>query len=106
MSQSLSSEWLNREGAQDITLFAFRDSRFAIRFGIRGFRDSRIQGFRDWRFGISIGIRIVASIVIVEDDPDISDLIAHYLQKAGHEVTRLTTGTRSCHDFGRRFLIS
>jgi DNA-binding response OmpR family regulator len=35
----------------------------------------------------------VASIVVVEDDPDISDLIAHYLQKAGHDVTRLTTGT-------------
>ena len=35
----------------------------------------------------------MASILIVEDDPDISDLIAHYLQRAGHEVTRLTTGT-------------
>jgi DNA-binding response OmpR family regulator len=35
----------------------------------------------------------VASIVVVEDDPDISDLIAHYLQRAGHDVTRLTTGT-------------
>ena len=35
----------------------------------------------------------MASIVVVEDDPDISDLIAHYLQKAGHDVTRLTTGT-------------
>jgi len=35
----------------------------------------------------------VASIVVVEDDPDISDLLAHYLQRAGHDVTRLTTGT-------------
>jgi DNA-binding response OmpR family regulator len=34
----------------------------------------------------------LASILIVEDDPDISDLIAHYLQRAGHEVTRLTSG--------------
>jgi len=33
------------------------------------------------------------SILIVEDDPDISDLIAHYLQRAGHEVTRLTSGS-------------
>jgi DNA-binding response OmpR family regulator len=35
----------------------------------------------------------LASIVIVEDDPDISDLIAHYLQRAGHDVTRLTSGS-------------
>ena len=35
----------------------------------------------------------MAAIVVVEDDPDISDLIAHYLQRAGHEVTRLTAGT-------------
>jgi two-component system alkaline phosphatase synthesis response regulator PhoP len=35
----------------------------------------------------------LAAIVVVEDDPDISDLIAHYLQRAGHDVTRLTTGT-------------
>ena len=33
------------------------------------------------------------SIVVVEDDPDISDLIVHYLQKAGHEVVRLASGT-------------
>ena len=33
------------------------------------------------------------SILIVEDDPDISDLIAHYLQRAGHEVSRLTSGS-------------
>jgi len=35
----------------------------------------------------------LAHILIVEDDPDISDLIAHYLQRAGHEVARLTSGT-------------
>ena len=35
----------------------------------------------------------MASILIVEDDPDISDLIAHYLQRAGHEVSRLTSGS-------------
>ncbi len=32
------------------------------------------------------------SILIVEDDQDISELIAHYLEKAGHKVTRLTSG--------------
>src|SRR6185503_6110471 len=35
----------------------------------------------------------MASIFVVEDDPDIADLIAHYLQKAGHAVRRLTSGT-------------
>ena len=35
----------------------------------------------------------MAAILIVEDDPDISNLIAHYLQRAGHEVTRLTSGS-------------
>ena len=30
--------------------------------------------------------------IIVEDDPDIGQLIAHYLQKAGFEPTLLTTG--------------
>ena len=35
----------------------------------------------------------MASIFVVEDDPDIADLIAHYLQRAGHAVTRLTSGT-------------
>jgi len=35
----------------------------------------------------------MASIFVVEDDPDIADLIAHYLQKAGHAVKRLTSGT-------------
>jgi DNA-binding response OmpR family regulator len=36
----------------------------------------------------------VPSILIVEDDPDIANLIAHYLEKAGHEVKRLTSGTQ------------
>jgi DNA-binding response OmpR family regulator len=35
----------------------------------------------------------MASIFVVEDDPDIADLIAHYLQKAGHAVKRLASGT-------------
>lgn len=35
----------------------------------------------------------MAAILIVEDDPDISNLIAHYLQRAGHAVTRLTSGS-------------
>jgi len=34
----------------------------------------------------------VARILVVEDSADISDLIAHYLQQAGHEVDRLSTG--------------
>jgi DNA-binding response OmpR family regulator len=36
----------------------------------------------------------VSSILVVEDDPDIANLIAHYLEKAGHEVKRLTSGTQ------------
>jgi len=36
----------------------------------------------------------MSSILIVEDDPDIANLIAHYLEKAGHEITRLTSGTQ------------
>jgi two-component system, OmpR family, alkaline phosphatase synthesis response regulator PhoP len=36
----------------------------------------------------------MSSILIVEDDPDIASLIAHYLEKAGHEVKRLTSGTQ------------
>jgi DNA-binding response OmpR family regulator len=35
----------------------------------------------------------LSQILIVEDDPDIAQLIEHYLQKAGHEVTRMATGT-------------
>jgi DNA-binding response OmpR family regulator len=34
----------------------------------------------------------VARILVVEDSADIADLIAHYLQQAGHEVDRLSTG--------------
>jgi DNA-binding response OmpR family regulator len=34
----------------------------------------------------------VARILVVEDSTDIADLIAHYLQRSGHEVERLTTG--------------
>ena len=32
------------------------------------------------------------SILVVEDDRDISDLIAHYLQRAGHQVQQLAHG--------------
>jgi len=35
----------------------------------------------------------VSSILVVEDDTDIANLIAHYLEKAGYEVKRLTSGT-------------
>jgi DNA-binding response OmpR family regulator len=35
----------------------------------------------------------MASILIVEDDDDIAGLIAHYLQKAGHRVQRLVSGS-------------
>ena len=35
----------------------------------------------------------MSSILVVEDDPDIADLIAHYLGKAGHEVKRLSSGS-------------
>src|SRR5688500_11233605 len=31
-------------------------------------------------------------ILVVEDDPDIAELIAHYLQRAGHQVERLAHG--------------
>jgi DNA-binding response OmpR family regulator len=31
-------------------------------------------------------------ILIVEDDPDIAELLAHYLQRAGHTVDRLSSG--------------
>jgi DNA-binding response OmpR family regulator len=34
----------------------------------------------------------MARILVVEDDPDISELIAHYLTRAGHHVDRLTHG--------------
>ena len=32
-------------------------------------------------------------ILIVEDDPDIAELIALYLQKAGHRTELVTSGT-------------
>jgi DNA-binding response OmpR family regulator len=35
----------------------------------------------------------VSHILIVEDDKDIADLIAHYLQKAGHAVDMAASGT-------------
>jgi DNA-binding response OmpR family regulator len=35
----------------------------------------------------------LSSILVVEDDPDIADLIAHFLGKAGHEVKRLSSGS-------------
>jgi two-component system alkaline phosphatase synthesis response regulator PhoP len=35
----------------------------------------------------------VSSILVVEDDPDIADLIGHYLGKAGHHVKRLSSGS-------------
>jgi len=36
---------------------------------------------------------ILSKILVVEDDPDIGGLIEHYLEKAGHQVTRIVTGT-------------
>ena len=35
----------------------------------------------------------MSSILIVEDDADIAQLIEHYLRKAGHEVERLSSGS-------------
>jgi DNA-binding response OmpR family regulator len=35
---------------------------------------------------------ILSHILVVEDDPDIAELIEHYLEKAGHDVTRLASG--------------
>jgi DNA-binding response OmpR family regulator len=34
----------------------------------------------------------MARILVVEDDPDIAELIVHYLQNAGHTTTRLSNG--------------
>ena len=34
----------------------------------------------------------MSKILVVEDDPDIADLIRHYLEKAGHAVEILTSG--------------
>jgi two-component system alkaline phosphatase synthesis response regulator PhoP len=35
----------------------------------------------------------MSSILVVEDDADIAELLEHYLGKAGHRVERLTSGT-------------
>ena len=35
----------------------------------------------------------MSSILIVEDDTDIAQLIEHYLQRAGHAVERLSSGS-------------
>jgi DNA-binding response OmpR family regulator len=35
----------------------------------------------------------MAHILVVEDDPDIAELLVHYLEKAGHTTDRLTAGT-------------
>ena len=35
----------------------------------------------------------MSQILVVEDDPDIAELIGHYLEKAGHQVTRMSSGT-------------
>jgi DNA-binding response OmpR family regulator len=35
---------------------------------------------------------MMSRILIVEDDPDISELIRHYLEKAGYSVDRLSSG--------------
>jgi DNA-binding response OmpR family regulator len=32
-------------------------------------------------------------VLVVEDSPDIADLVRHYLERAGHRVERLATGT-------------
>jgi DNA-binding response OmpR family regulator len=34
----------------------------------------------------------MSKILIVEDDPDIAELIRHYMEKAGHTVQRLSSG--------------
>ena len=34
----------------------------------------------------------MSRVLVVEDDKDIADLIAHYLQKAGHVVDMLSSG--------------
>jgi two-component system alkaline phosphatase synthesis response regulator PhoP len=36
----------------------------------------------------------MARILVVEDDPDIAELIVHYLQNAGHATHRLSSGTQ------------
>ena len=36
----------------------------------------------------------MSQILVVEDDPDIAELIAHYLEKAGHTRRSLSSGRR------------
>ena len=36
----------------------------------------------------------MARILVVEDDPDIAELIVHYLEKAGHSTTHLKAGSQ------------
>jgi DNA-binding response OmpR family regulator len=48
---------------------------------------------RDWGFVMGLGIELLSQILVVEDDPDIADLIGHYLEKAGHQVTQMSSGT-------------
>ena len=35
----------------------------------------------------------MSRVLVVEDDKDIAELIAHYLQKAGHTVETAASGT-------------
>jgi len=44
----------------------------------------------------------MSSILIVEDDPDIAQLLEHYLQNAGHSVERLSTGNAVMPSLRRR----
>jgi len=37
---------------------------------------------------------LMARILVVEDDPDIAELIVHYLHKAGHATSHLTAGSQ------------
>ena len=54
-------------------------------------RRSRDRDNRD--LTLSYHRRPCPSILVVEDDADIAELIAHYLEKAGHRVERLTSGS-------------
>jgi DNA-binding response OmpR family regulator len=35
----------------------------------------------------------MSQILVVEDDPDIAELVAHYAEKAGHKTERVSSGT-------------
>ena len=37
----------------------------------------------------------MSAILVVEDDPDIADLVRHYLTRAGHDVDVVATGTEA-----------